>query len=67
MPSMRQVIDLSDLDKSRWVQLTGNSGHVYHPNYWDQAELWRDGDTTPWPFSEAAVLLNAEDTLTLKP
>jgi penicillin amidase len=67
VPSMRQVIDLSNLDKSRWVQLTGNSGHVYHPNYWDQAELWRDGDTTPWPFSEAAVLLAAEDTLTLTP
>jgi len=67
VPSMRQVIDLSDFDKSRWVQLTGNSGHVYHPNYWDQAELWRDGDTNPWPFSEAAVLRYAEDTLTLKP
>jgi penicillin amidase len=67
VPSMRQVIDLSDFDRSRWVQLTGNSGHVYHPNYWDQAELWRDGDTNPWPFSEAAVLLSAEDTLTLTP
>ncbi len=67
VPSMRQVIDLSNFDKSRWVQLTGNSGHVYHPNYWDQVEPWRDGDTNAWPFSEAAVLLYAEDTLTLKP
>ena len=27
-PSMRMVVDLDDLDRSRWVNLTGASGHV---------------------------------------
>jgi penicillin amidase len=29
VPSMRMIVDLSDLDASRWVQLTGNSGHAF--------------------------------------
>ena len=30
VPSMRQVIDLSDFDASTWVNLTGASGHAYN-------------------------------------
>ena len=36
---MRMILDLSNLDESRWVQLTGNSGHAFHSNYDDQFEL----------------------------
>jgi penicillin amidase len=67
VPSMRMVVDLGDLDASRWVNLTGASGHAWHPNYTDQVSLWRRGRTTPWPFSRAATRDAAEDTLTLRP
>ena len=30
MPSMRMIVDLANLDASRWIQLTGNSGHAFH-------------------------------------
>ncbi|MFW6204767.1 MAG: penicillin acylase family protein, partial [Actinomycetota bacterium] len=33
VPSMRMVVDLADLDASRWVDLTGVSGHPYHEHY----------------------------------
>lgn len=67
VPSMRMVVDLDDLDRSRWIQLTGNSGHAYHPNYLDQAPLWAAGKTLPWAFGEKAVEKSAEHTLTLEP
>ncbi len=51
VPSMRMVVDLDNLDDSRWVQLTGQSGHVFDPHYTDQVEAWANGDTYPWPFS----------------
>ncbi len=67
VPSMRMVIDLADFDRSRWVNLTGASGHAFHANYNDQSELWADGGTTAWPFSEQGVRREAVDTLTLTP
>lgn len=67
VPSMRMVVDLADLDRSRWIQLTGNSGHAYQRNYLDQFPLWRSGDTLPWAFSRDAVAERARDTLTLEP
>ncbi len=67
VPSMRMVVDLADLDASRWIQLTGNSGHAYHANYVDQAPLWARGETLAWPFTASAVEAAATDTLTLRP
>ena len=42
-PSMRMIVDLADLDRSRWINLTGASGHAFHANYWDQAPLLGQG------------------------
>jgi penicillin amidase len=42
-PSYRQVIDLSDLAKSRYVITTGQSGNVFDALYRDQMPMWRDG------------------------
>jgi len=67
VPSMRMVVDLSDLDASRWVNLTGASGHAWHEHYTDQVSLWRRGRTTPWPFSRAATRAATEDRLVLRP
>ncbi len=66
-PSMRMVISLADLDKSRWVNLTGVSGHAFSRHYVDQTKLWVDGRTLPWVSSRRAVQDAAEDTLTLRP
>lgn len=66
-PSMRMVVDLADLDASRWVDQTGTSGHPFHPHWKDQTRAWIDGETYPWPFSRAAVEDAAEETLTLLP
>ncbi|MDD9208100.1 penicillin acylase family protein, partial [Georgenia sp. 10Sc9-8] len=66
-PSMRMVSDLSDLDASRWVNLTGSSGHAGSAHYTDQIDAWADGRTFPWPFSRAAAEEAAADELTLRP
>ncbi|KRF16779.1 penicillin amidase [Nocardioides sp. Soil797] len=66
-PSMRMVVSLGDLDDSRWINLTGNSGHAFHANYTDQAELFVEGKTLPWAFSKDAVEAREEHRLTLKP
>ena len=66
-PSMRMVVSLADLDDSRWVNLTGVSGHPFSDHYTDQTDLWAEGETLPWAFSPDAVEDAAEDTLTLVP
>ncbi len=66
-PSMRMVVDLSDLDKSRWINLTGASGHAFHPNYVDQTKLWATGRTLAWPYTREAVESARKHTLTLHP
>jgi len=67
VPSMRQVISLDDFDDSTWINLTGASGHAFHPNYTDQTPLWRDHETLPWLFTPAAINEDASKSLTLEP
>ncbi|MGI9196875.1 MAG: penicillin acylase family protein, partial [Candidatus Nanopelagicales bacterium] len=67
VPSMRQVIDLSDFDNSTWVNLTGNSGHAFNPHYEDQVTSWQTGQQFPWAWSNDAIQSSAEATLTLQP
>jgi penicillin amidase len=64
-PSMRMVVSLADYDRSRWVGLTGESGHAFDSHYVDQTDLWVHGRTLGWPFTRAAVRRAAEDRLTL--
>ncbi|HSE72714.1 MAG TPA: penicillin acylase family protein [Nocardioidaceae bacterium] len=66
-PSMRMVISLGDLDESRWVNLTGVSGHPFSRHYVDQTDLWLEGRTLPWYFTRERLEETAEDTLTLVP
>ncbi len=66
-PSMRMVVSLADFDDSRWVNLTGESGHAFDSHYTDQTELWANGQTLPWAFSTAAVGATVAHTLTLQP
>jgi penicillin G amidase len=66
-PSMRMVVDLSDLDSSTWVNLTGSSGHPGSSHYADQLTAWSTGLSYAWPFTSAAVDADAVDRLTLSP
>jgi len=66
-PSMRMVVSLADLDDSRWVNLTGVSGHAFDAHYVDQTKLWVDGRTLPWRSSAGAVRAAAQDTLVMRP
>lgn len=67
VPSMRMVVNMAELDESRWINLTGASGHAYHPNYIDQTDLWAEGKMLDWAFSEKAVEKATEDTMALTP
>jgi penicillin amidase len=67
VPSMRMQVDFGDLDASRWVQLTGQSGHPFHPYYTDQTELWLAGDTLPMRWSDEALRAAAEVTARFTP
>ncbi len=66
VPSMRQVVSLADWDDSTWLNLTGSSGHAFHPNYADQTALWQHQETRPWLFSLAVVRAAATNTLKLR-
>ncbi|TCO48471.1 penicillin amidase [Kribbella antiqua] len=63
-PSMRMVVDMSDFDKSRWINLTGVSGHTFTSNYTDQTDLWVKGQTLQWAYTKGAVEATREHSLT---
>jgi penicillin amidase len=67
VPSMRMVVNLGDLDKSKWINLTGASGHAYSAHYVDQTSKWAKGELLDWHFSDKAVDKSTSDTLVLKP
>ncbi len=65
--SYRQIIDLSDWDKSVCVLSSGQSGHFMSRFYDNQAPLWIGGEYHPMIFSRDEVEKNASATLYLKP
>ncbi|MGW7349706.1 penicillin acylase family protein [Streptomyces sp. NPDC054784] len=67
VPSMRMVVNLADFDESSWINLTGASGHAYHPNYVDQTDAWANGEQLPWAFTEGAVEKGTDDKMALTP
>jgi penicillin amidase len=67
VPSWRQIVDLSDFDRSVGTHTVGQSGNPASPHYRDLFALWSSGRYHPLPFSRAAVEEAAESTLTLRP
>jgi len=43
LPSMRMIVDLSNLSNSVTVNTTGQSGHAGNPHYSDMSALWASG------------------------
>jgi penicillin G amidase len=66
-PTMRMVVDLSNLDQSRWVNQSGVSGHAFHVNYADQTELWANNRTWPFVSTRDAVEARTKQRLELQP
>lgn len=54
-PSWRQVLDVGNWDQSRVILPTGQSGHPLSVHYFDQHDLWRQGQYRPQPFTRTAV------------
>ncbi|ROQ80718.1 penicillin amidase [Streptomyces sp. CEV 2-1] len=67
VPSMRMVLNVGDWDKSRWINLTGASGHAFSAHYTDQTDKWVNGELLDWSYGTNAVTGSTKDTLTLKP
>ncbi|MFB7914682.1 penicillin acylase family protein [Streptomyces sp. NPDC056061] len=67
VPSMRMVVNVGDWDKSRWINLTGASGHAFAAHYTDQTDKWAKGELLDWSFGTNAVAESTTDVLTLKP
>ncbi len=67
IPSMRMILDLSDLNASVAVASTGQSGHAFHRHYTDLLELWRNLKYYPMVSRRSGVEANTVDTLLLLP
>jgi penicillin amidase len=66
-PSLRQIIDLGDLNKSRFIHVSGQSGLPTHPHYDDMIDPWRNIQYVPMWWNLTDIKANAEGTLTLTP
>lgn len=67
LPSMRMLVDLGDLARSRAIHTTGQSGHTDHPHYDDMIPLWLAGETVPMLWDRADIEADAEAVLVLTP
>ena len=66
-PGFRAIYDLADLDRSLFVQSTGQSGNVLSPWYRSFEKGWRDGEYVTIPTERAAYESNAAGHLRLVP
>jgi acyl-homoserine lactone acylase PvdQ len=66
-PSLRQIVNLSDLNASRFIHTTGESGLPTSPHYDDMTPLWLKIQYVPMWWNATDVKANAEGTLTLTP
>ena len=66
-PSWRQLFEVGQWDDSRVILPGGQSGHPLSPFYFDQNEMWRQGQYRRQPFSRDAVAAAARHRLLLVP
>lgn len=65
--TFREIMDVSDWDKSVATSAPGQSGQPSSPHFSDLAKLWADESYFSLWFSDSAVSANAETTLLLEP
>jgi penicillin G amidase len=66
-PSLRQIIDLGDLNASRFIHTTGQSGLPTSAHYDDMTQLWLKIQYVPMWWDADDIKTNAEGALTLTP
>jgi penicillin amidase len=64
---MRLIADLSDWDRTQQGITLGVSGLPSSPHWKDQLEDWRNVTPRAFPFTKAAVMSAAKETLMLEP
>jgi penicillin amidase len=67
VPSLRQIIDLSNLNASRFIHTTGESGLPTNPHYDDMIDRWRNIQYAPMWWDQQDIKTHAEGMLTLTP
>jgi len=67
LPSMRMIVDLSNLNQSLTIHTTGESGHAYNKHYIDMEPLWAGIQYYPMWWDQASITQNVEGHLTLTP
>ena len=65
--SYREILDLSDWDKSVMTNVPGESGDPRSPHYDDLLEDWRAGRYHPMPYTRAAVEAATAERIRLLP
>ena len=65
--SQRSILDLGNLDNSRMMHTTGQSGHPTHRHYDDFIEHWRDVRYHPTLWDRASVEKASRERLRLLP
>lgn len=63
----RMVIDLGDLERSRFALAGGQSGNPLSPHYDDLLAPWLRGEGVPIAWSSAAIEASAVDVMELRP
>ena len=64
-PGLRALYDLSNLENSRFIQASGQSGSRLSEHYADFAQRWSQGETVPMQTRRVDVDRNRLGTLTL--
>jgi penicillin amidase len=67
LPSMRMIVDLSNLNQSVTVHTTGQSGHAYHQHYADMSPMWANLQYYPMWWDQDSIKKDTEGHLTLAP
>ena len=65
--TFREIMDLSDWDRSVATSAPGQSGQPGSLHFSDLGKLWGEGQYFPLPFTDDAVRAASEDTLMLVP
>jgi penicillin amidase len=66
-PSMRAIYDMGNLDGSRIITTTGQSGVPFSAHNTDFVAKWLANETVPLPFSASAIAKSTTATLILAP
>ncbi|HUF07177.1 MAG TPA: penicillin acylase family protein [Candidatus Binatia bacterium] len=65
--NQRTVIDLGDVERSRYVLAGGQSGNPLSPRYADLLALWERGEGVPIAWSHDAIVAATVERLLLRP